>query len=103
MPAELLPILLLVSFVALLLVGIPVAYAAAASGVVFGLIGFGPGLFNLLRRASTAWPPTTRCWRCRCSGVMLEKSRLANDMLEMIGHVAAVCAAAWRSGSSCSA
>jgi TRAP-type mannitol/chloroaromatic compound transport system permease large subunit len=48
MGSELLPILLLVSFVGLLLAGIPVAYAAAVSGIVFGFIGFGTGLFNLL-------------------------------------------------------
>ena len=41
MGSELLPILLLVSFVGLLLAGIPVAYAAAVSGIVFGFIGFG--------------------------------------------------------------
>ena len=37
MPAEILPLLMLGAFVALLLIGIPVAYAAAASGIVFGL------------------------------------------------------------------
>lgn len=91
MPAELLPILLLVSFVGLLLVGIPVAYAAAASGVVFGLIGFGPGLFNLLpaRIYGVATDYSLLALPMFVfMGVMLEKSRLANDMLEMIGHVA---------------
>jgi len=91
MGSELLPILLLVSFVALLLAGIPVAYAAAASGVVFGLIGFGPGLFNLLpaRIYGVATDYSLLALPMFVfMGVMLEKSRLANDMLEMIGHVA---------------
>jgi tripartite ATP-independent transporter DctM subunit len=91
MGSELLPILLLVSFVALLLVGIPVAYAAAASGVVFGLIGFGTGLFNLLpaRIYGVATDYSLLALPMFVfMGVMLEKSRLANDMLEMIGHVA---------------
>jgi tripartite ATP-independent transporter DctM subunit len=84
-------VLLLVSFVALLLAGIPVAYAAAASGVVFGLIGFGPGLFNLLpaRIYGVATDYSLLALPMFVfMGVMLEKSRLANDMLEMIGHVA---------------
>ena len=91
MAGELLPILLLVSFVALLLVGIPVAYAAAASGVVFGLIGFGPGLFNLLpaRIYGVATDYSLLALPMFVfMGVMLERSRLANDMLEMIGHLA---------------
>jgi tripartite ATP-independent transporter DctM subunit len=91
MGSELLPILLLVSFVALLLVGIPVAYAAAASGVVFGLIGFGTGLFNLLpaRIYGVATDYSLLALPMFVfMGVMLEKSRLANDMLEMIGHLA---------------
>jgi tripartite ATP-independent transporter DctM subunit len=91
MGSELLPILLLVSFVALLLAGIPVAYAAAASGVVFGLIGFGPGLFNLLpaRIYGVATDYSLLALPMFVfMGVMLEKSRLAHDMLEMIGHLA---------------
>jgi tripartite ATP-independent transporter DctM subunit len=91
MGSELLPILLLVSFVGLLLVGIPVAYAAAASGIVFGFIGFGTGLFNLLpaRIYGVATDYSLLALPMFVfMGVMLEKSRLANDMLEMIGHVA---------------
>ena len=45
---EILAILMLVGFFALLLAGIPVALTLAASGLVFGFLGFGPGLFNLL-------------------------------------------------------
>jgi TRAP-type mannitol/chloroaromatic compound transport system permease large subunit len=45
---ELLAILMLVGFFVLLLAGIPVALTLATTGLVFGYIGFGPGLFNLL-------------------------------------------------------
>jgi tripartite ATP-independent transporter DctM subunit len=89
--SEWLPVLLLLSFVGLLLVGIPVAYAAAASGIVFGLIGFGPGLFNLLpaRIYGVATDYSLLALPMFVfMGVMLEKSRLARDMLEMIGHLA---------------
>ena len=91
MPPEILPILLLASFVGLLLAGIPVAYAAAASGIVFGFIGFGAGLFNLLpaRIYGVATDYSLLALPMFVfMGVMLEKSRLAQDMLEMIGHAA---------------
>ena len=45
---ELLAILMLVAFFVLLLAGIPVALTLATTGLVFGYIGFGPRLFNLL-------------------------------------------------------
>lgn len=91
MAPEILPILLLVAFVALLLVGIPVAYAAAAAGIVFGYIGFGESLFNLLpaRIYGVATDYSLLALPMFVfMGVMLEKSRLAQDMLEVIGHLA---------------
>ena len=45
---EILTLLMLGSFFVLLIAGIPVALTLAVSGFVFGLIGFGPLLFNLL-------------------------------------------------------
>ena len=45
---ELLALLMLVSFFVLLLAGVPVAITLATSGLIFGYIGFGPLLFNLL-------------------------------------------------------
>ena len=45
---EMLAILMLVSFFVLLLAGIPVALTLATSGFVFGYLGFGTLLFNLL-------------------------------------------------------
>ena len=45
---EILAIGMLVAFFALLMAGIPVALTLATAGLVFGYIGFGPLLFNLL-------------------------------------------------------
>ena len=47
-PVEILAVLMLLSFFVLLLAGVPVALTLATSGFVFGLLGFGPLLFNLL-------------------------------------------------------
>jgi tripartite ATP-independent transporter DctM subunit len=91
MASEVLPLLMLGAFVALLLVGIPVAYAAAASGIVFGFIGFGAGLFNLLpaRIYGVATDYSLLALPMFVfMGVMLEKSRLGHDMLEVMGHLA---------------
>ena len=45
---EILAILMLVAFFAMLLAGVPVAITLAVSGFLFGWLGFGPFLFNLL-------------------------------------------------------
>ncbi|AUN94359.1 C4-dicarboxylate ABC transporter [Pseudazoarcus pumilus] len=88
---EILSILMLVSFIVLLTLGVRVAYAIAISGVVFGLIGFGPMLFNLL--PSRLYGVATNYTLLAVPlfvfmGVMLEKSRIAEDMLDVMGHVA---------------
>lgn len=91
MGSELLPLLMLGAFVALLLVGLPVAYAAAASGIVFGFIGFGDSLFALLpaRIYGVATDQSLLALPMFVfMGVMLEKSRLGHDMLEVMGHLA---------------
>jgi tripartite ATP-independent transporter DctM subunit len=88
---EILPLLMLGAFVALLLVGVPVAYAAAASGIVFGFIGFGDSLFNLLpaRIYGVATDASLLALPMFVfMGTMLEKSRLGHDMLEVMGHLA---------------
>ncbi len=57
---EILAILMLASFFVLLMVGVPVAITLGTVGFVFGVMGFGTTLFNLLpSRASTAWSRTT--------------------------------------------
>src|SRR5690606_35057481 len=88
---EILSILMLVSFIVLLTLGVRVAYAIAISGVVFGLIVLGPMLFRLLpsRLYGVATIVTLRAVPLFVfMGVMLEKSRLAEDMLGVRGLVA---------------
>ena len=88
---ELLAIGMLLSFVTMLLLGIRVAYAIAASGFIFGIIGFGPLLFNLLpaRMYGVATNYTLLAVPLFVfMGVMLEKSHIAEDMLDVMGHLA---------------
>ena len=88
---ELLALLMLVAFFALLMAGIPVALTLATSGLVFGYIGFGPGLFNLL--PNRLFGVVTNYTLIAMPlfvfmGMMLERSRLAEDLMEVIGHAA---------------
>lgn len=86
-----LAILMLVGFFLLLMVGIPVAISLAAVGFVFGWLGFGGGLFNLLP-ARLYGIVSGYQWMAIplfvFMGVMLEKSRLADDLLDVMGHLA---------------
>ena len=82
---------MLVSFFVLLMMGIPVALTLGTVGFVFGFIGFGTGLFNLLPAriygvvANYQWLAIPLFV---FMGVMLEKSRLADDLLDVVGHLA---------------
>jgi len=88
---EWLCILMLVSFFALLIAGVPVALTLGTVGFVFGVLGFGTGLFNLLPAriygvvANYQWLAIPLFV---FMGVMLEKSRLADDLLDVVGHLA---------------
>jgi tripartite ATP-independent transporter DctM subunit len=88
---EWLAIGLLLGFFALLMVGIPVGITLATAGFVFGFMGFGESLFNLLPArvygvvANYQWLAIPMFV---FMGVMLEKSRLAEDLLDVIGHLA---------------
>ena len=82
---------MLVGFFVLLLAGIPVALTLATAGLVFGYIGFGTGLFNLL--PNRIFGVVTNYTLIAMPlfvfmGVMLEKSRLAEDLMEVIAHAA---------------
>ena len=71
--------------------GIPVALTLATTGFVFGYIGFGPLLFNLL--PSRIFGVVTNYTLLAMPlfvfmGVMLEKSRLAEDLMDVIAHAA---------------
>ena len=82
---------MLVSFFVLLMAGVPVALTLATVGFVFGFLGFGGGLFNLLPAriygvvANYQWLAIPLFV---FMGVMLEKSRLADDLLDVVGHLA---------------
>ena len=84
-------LLMLGAFFALLMAGIPVAVTLAVVGFVFGWLGFGDALFNLLPArvfgvvAGYQWMSIPLFV---FMGVMLEKSRLADDLLDVMGHIA---------------
>ena len=84
-------IFMLVGFFAMLMIGIPVAISLAVTGFVFGWLGFGGTLFNLLP-ARFYGIVSGYQWMAIplfvFMGVMLEKSRLADDLLDVMGHIA---------------
>ncbi|MDM7942093.1 MAG: TRAP transporter large permease subunit [Hydrogenophaga sp.] len=84
-------IFMLVGFFAMLMIGIPVAISLAVTGFVFGWLGFGEVLFNLLP-ARFYGIVSGYQWMAIplfvFMGVMLEKSRLADDLLDVMGHIA---------------
>jgi tripartite ATP-independent transporter DctM subunit len=88
---EILGILMLVAFFAMLMSGVPVALTLATTGFVFGVLGFGGGLFALLPAriygvvANYQWLAIPLFV---FMGVMLEKSRLADDLLDVVGNLA---------------
>ena len=90
-PQEWLAIGLLLGFFGLLMAGVPVGITLAASGFIFGFLGFGETLFALLPAriygvvANYQWLAIPLFV---FMGVMLEKSRLAEDLLDVIGHLA---------------
>ncbi len=82
---------MLAGFFGLLMLGIPIAISLAVSGFAFGFIGFGSGLFNLVPArifgvvANYQWLAIPLFV---FMGMMLEKSRLADDLLDVVGHLA---------------
>ncbi len=91
MSFELLATLMLVAFFVLLLIGIPVGLTLATTGFVFGYLGFGFTLFNLLphRIFGVATNYTLLAIPLFVfMGVMLEKSKLAEELMDVIGLAA---------------
>jgi tripartite ATP-independent transporter DctM subunit len=86
-----LAMLMLAGFFGLLMLGVPVAISLATAGFVFGYLGFGETLFNLLP-ARVFGVAGGYQWLAIplfvFMGVMLEKSRLADDLLDVMGHLA---------------
>ncbi|HNW64120.1 MAG TPA: TRAP transporter large permease subunit [Piscinibacter sp.] len=84
-------VLMLVGFFVMLMLGVPVAITLATVGFLFGWLGFGDVLFNLLPAriygvvAGYQWMAIPLFV---FMGVMLEKSRLADDLLDVMGHIA---------------
>jgi tripartite ATP-independent transporter DctM subunit len=88
---EVLAVLMLVSFFILLMVGIPVAMTLATAGFVFGYLGFGAGLFNLLPHRIFGVVTNATLLAIPLfvfMGMMLERSKLAEDLMDVIGHAA---------------
>jgi len=84
-------LMMLGGFFALLMIGIPVAISLATVGLLFGYLGFGDSLFSLLP-ARMYGIVSGYQWMAIplfvFMGVMLEKSRLADDLLDVMGHIA---------------
>ncbi|MEQ8506527.1 MAG: TRAP transporter large permease subunit [Rhodospirillales bacterium] len=86
---ELLAIGMIGGFFGLLVIGIPVAISLAVSGLLFGYLGFGTSLFGLLpgRIHGVVTNYTLLALPLFIfTGVMLEKSRMAEDLIDVIGH-----------------
>ena len=91
MEPQLLAVLMGLSFFFLLFIGFPVAIALAASGLLFGYLGFGALLFNLLPQRIFGLMENYTFMAIPLfvfMGVMLERSRIAEELLDVIGHVA---------------
>src|SRR5688572_18484658 len=91
MDNETLAILMLVAFFGMLMVSIPVGLVLAVTGFVFGYIGFGVSLFNPL--PARIYGVVTNYTLLAIPlfvfmGVMLEKSRLAEELMDVIGYLA---------------
>lgn len=88
---EILAIGMLGAFFVFLMIGIPVGLTLAVSGFLFGWLGFGPLLFNLL--PNRIFGAVTNYTLIAIPlfvfmGVMLEKSRLAEDLMDVVGLAA---------------
>lgn len=91
MENETVAILLALGFFVMLMIGFPVAIALAGAGLLFGYMGFGLNLFNLLplRIYGVLTNYTLMAVPLFVfMGVMLERSRLTEELLDVIGYAA---------------
>jgi tripartite ATP-independent transporter DctM subunit len=91
MEGQTLAILMGLSFFVLLFMGFPVGIALAAAGLFFGYLDFGMGLFNLLPQRIFGLMENYTLMAIPLFvfiGVMLERSRIAEELLDVIGHAA---------------
>ena len=87
---EFMPLIMFAFVFAFLLLGYPVAFTIGGISLIFGLIGFGPGFFNLL--PLRIWGRMTAFTLLAVPlfiymGVMLEKSGIAEELLETMALV----------------
>ncbi|MFQ5883443.1 MAG: TRAP transporter large permease subunit [Candidatus Methylomirabilales bacterium] len=88
MSLEALAVLMVVGLLSLLMLGYPVAFTLGAVGLMFGMVGFGFDLFNLL--PLRVYGVMTNYTLLAIPlfvymGVMLEESGVAEDLLETMG------------------
>jgi tripartite ATP-independent transporter DctM subunit len=91
MSPETIALIMVAALFVMILAGIPVALAIAGAGLVFGYVGFGESLFSLL--PARVFGVITNYTLLAIPlfvfmGVLLEKSRLAEDTLSALGHLA---------------
>ncbi|QTP53896.1 TRAP transporter large permease subunit [Billgrantia sulfidoxydans] len=90
MPLEYYALAIIVAFFVLVMTGIPVGFVVAFVGFVFGFIGFDGWLFELL--PSRIYGVVANYTLLAIPlfvfmGVMLERSKIAERMLDVIGHL----------------
>lgn len=90
MELETIALLMIVGFFVLIFTGMPVGFAVAATGFIFGFIGFEGWLFSVL--PSRIYGVITNYTLMAIPlfvfmGVMLEKSQIAERLLDVIGHL----------------
>lgn len=88
---EWLAIGMIVSFFVLTTIGVPVAIGIALSGFIFGFLGFGESLFNLLPHRIYGVVSNYTLMAIPLfvfMGVMLEKSKIAEELIDVVGYLA---------------
>lgn len=90
MPLEYYALAMIIAFFVLVMTGIPVGFVVAFVGFVFGFIGFDGWLFELL--PSRIYGVVSNYTLLAIPlfvfmGVMLERSKIAERMLDVIGHL----------------
>lgn len=86
--ADYLPVWMFLALTIFLMAGFPVTFTLLGTGLIFGLIGFGPDLFNLLPLRIMGVMGNVTLIAVPLfvfMGVMLEKSGLARELLETMG------------------
>lgn len=86
-----LALMMVAALLVLIFAGVPVAFSIAAAGIVFGLIGLGDTIFNLL--PARIFGVITNYTLLAIPlfvfmGVLLEKSRIAESAIDVVGHLA---------------